>query len=152
MADVLTPAQRRLNMSRIRGRDTRPEMLIRSGLHAAGLRYRLHVRNLPGCPDLVFPRYRAVVLVHGCFWHGHNCPMFKLPTTRAAFWRQKIDRNRERDCVAAAKLKEESWRVLTVWECSLKGTRRCPLERVLKESAAFIRGRRMSKEIAGAHL
>ena len=80
--DVLTPEQRQLNMSRIRGRDTKPELLLRRGLHAAGLRFRLHAPGLPGRPDLVFPRHRAAILVHGCFWHGHDCPMFKLPATR----------------------------------------------------------------------
>jgi len=89
MVDVLSPEQRRLNMSRIRGRDTKPEMLIRRGLHAQGFRYRLQNRKLPGRPDLVFPRYHAVIFVHGCFWHGHNCPMFKLPGTRQEFWSKK---------------------------------------------------------------
>ncbi len=85
MVDVLTPEQRQLNMSRIRGRDTKPEMLIRRGLHARGLRYRLQDRALPGRPDLVFPRYHAVILVHGCFWHGLDCRMFRLPATRREF-------------------------------------------------------------------
>ena len=86
MVDVLTPEQRRLNMSRIRGKDTKPELLLRHGLHARGLRYRLHRKDLPGRPDMVFPRYRAAILVHGCFWHGHDCPLFKLPATRREFW------------------------------------------------------------------
>lgn len=90
MADVLTPEQRRLNMSRIRGRDTKPELLLRRGLHARGLRFRLHRKDLPGCPDLVFPRFRVTVFVHGCFWHGHECPMFKWPGTRTDFWRRKM--------------------------------------------------------------
>jgi DNA mismatch endonuclease, patch repair protein len=80
--DVLTPEQRRHNMSRIRGKDTRPELLLRRGLHAAGFRFRLHAPDLPGRPDIVFPRYRAAILVHGCFWHGHDCPLFRMPTTR----------------------------------------------------------------------
>src|ERR1700719_1649815 len=97
MGDVLTPEQRRLNMSRIRGRDTKPELLLRRGLHAAGLRFRLHTERLPGRPGLVFPRYRAAILVHGCFWHGHDCPLFKLPATRSEFWASKIAGNRTRD-------------------------------------------------------
>ena len=131
MTDVLTPEQRRLNMSRIRGRDTRPEMMLRRGLHSRGLRFRLHRRDLPGCPDLVFPRFHAVVFVHGCFWHGHSCPMFKLPATRTEFWRAKIERNIERDRAAQADLISATWRVMTVWECSLRGPARRPFDDVL---------------------
>src|SRR5262245_20506194 len=93
MADVLTPEQRRLNMSRIRGADTKPERLVRSALHARGFRFRLHRRDLPGKPDLALPRYRAVILVHGCFWHGHKCSLFQLPETRREFWEAKIRGN-----------------------------------------------------------
>lgn len=149
MADVLTAEQRRLNMSNIRGRDTKPEMLIRRGLHARGLRYRLQDRGLPGRPDLVFPKYRAVVLVHGCFWHGHTCPMFRLPGTRAEFWTAKIDANRARDSRASEALAIRGWRVLTIWECSLRGTARWPVEDLLDASVAFIRGDGHHLEIAG---
>jgi DNA mismatch endonuclease, patch repair protein len=97
MTDVLTPEQRRLNMSRIRGRDTKPELLLRRGLHARGFRFRLNRKDLPGCPDLVFPRFRAVMFVHGCFWHWHDCPMFKWPATRTDSWRKKIEGNTKRD-------------------------------------------------------
>ena len=131
MADVLTPEQRRFNMSRIRDRDTKPELLLRHGLHALGLRFRIHRTDLPGCPDLVFVRFHAVVFVNGCFWHGHDCSMFRMPATREAFWRTKIERNRIRDESAKAKLVEHQWRVLTVWECALRGRGRKPLEKVL---------------------
>jgi DNA mismatch endonuclease (patch repair protein) len=131
MADVLTPEQRRLNMSRIRGRDTKPELLLRRGLHARGLRFRLHRKDLPGRPDLVFPRFRAVVFVHGCFWHRHTCPLFKMPATRTAFWRSKINRNVTRDRTALDRLASDQWRVLTVWECALRGPARKPVEAVL---------------------
>ena len=97
MVDVLTRAQRKLNMSNIRGRDTKPEKLIRNGLHRLGFRFRLHHKSLPGRPDLVFPRYNAVIFVHGCFWHGHDCPLFKLPATRRSFWLDKISGNFKRD-------------------------------------------------------
>ena len=137
MADVLTGEQRRHNMSRIRGRDTRPEMLVRQGLHARGLRFRLHCRDLPGKPDLVFPRYRVAIFVHGCFWHGHECPMFTWPRTRGGFWRDKIRKNQERDRRARACLKMEGWRVLTVWECALRGPGRWPVEEVLERCEAF---------------
>src|SRR6516165_796645 len=114
MADVLTPQQRSLNMSRIRGRDTKPELLLRRGLHGRGFRYRLHRRDLPGCPDLVLPRYHAVVFVHGCFWHDHHCHLSKLPETRQEFWRRKIEGNAARDRKAAVALQGRGWRVLVI--------------------------------------
>jgi DNA mismatch endonuclease, patch repair protein len=138
VADVLSSEQRRLNMSRIRGRDTRPELLLRRGLHAAGLRFRLHRRDLPGTPDLVFARSRAVILVHGCFWHGHSCPLFRLPSTRPGFWADKIAGNRERDARVSSELTEMRWRVLVLWECALKGRARRPLSDVLEECARFV--------------
>ena len=138
MADVLTPAQRRLNMSRIRGRDTKPEMLVRRGLHARGFRFRLHRRDLPGCPDLVFPGYRAVVFVHGCFWHGHSCAMFKLPVTRADFWATKIEGNRRRDARVLQDLSAAGWRTLVLWECDLRGPGRRSLEAVIDDIVAWL--------------
>lgn len=138
MADVLTPEQRQLNMSRIRGRDTKPEMRIRRGLHARGFRYRLHDRKLPGRPDLVFPLYRAVIFVHGCFWHGHNCPLFKLPATRPEFWSTKIASNRARDTRTVAALLELGWRVATVWECSIRGSIRRSEDEVIEQCQAFL--------------
>lgn len=126
MADVLTPAQRSLNMSRIRGRDTKPELVVRRGLHARGLRFRLHRRDLPGRPDLVLPRYRTAIFIHGCFWHGHHCPMFKWPATRPDFWKRKIGGNRERDAAAVAALRREGWRVLLIWECAARGPAKLP--------------------------
>ena len=138
MPDVLTEEQRRYNMLRIRGRDTRPEMIIRQGLHARGLRFRLHRRDLPGRPDLAFPQYRAVIFVHGCFWHGHDCPLFRWPQTRKDFWREKIRKNRARDQGAVASLKDQGWRVLTVWECALKGPGRYSLDDVLRRCEDFV--------------
>ena len=133
MADVLTVAQRRFNMSRIRGRDTKPELMLRLGLHARGLRFRLHRRDLPGCPDLVLARFTAVLFVHGCFWHGHGCPMFKLPLTRAKFWATKIEANRARDTRALRRLAKSGWRTLIVWECALRGRSRRPVDAVIDE-------------------
>lgn len=138
MADILTPEQRRLNMSRIRGKDTKPELALRHGLHARGLRYRLHRKDLPGRPDMVFPRYRAAVLVHGCFWHGHDCSLFKLPTTRREFWAAKIEGNRARDLRDLAALAAARWRVLVVWECALKGSARLPADAVLAEITSWL--------------
>ena len=149
MADVLTPEQRRLNMSRIRGRDTKPELLVRQGLHARGLRYRLQDRKLPGRPDLVFPKYRVVILVHGCFWHGHNCPLFRLPATRPEFWAAKISSNQKRDERSYEGLRALGWRILTIWECSLKGPRRWPIEHLLDACAEFIQSEKDTCQISG---
>lgn len=117
-------------MSGIRGKDTKPEMLIRRGLHARGFRYRLHCKDLPGKPDLCFPKYRAVIFVHGCFWHGHDCHLFKWPKTRPEFWREKIRRNREVDQRALERLEAGGWRVAIVWECALKGREKIGLDAV----------------------
>ena len=125
-------------MAGIRGKDTRPEMILRRGLHARGFRFRLHDRRLPGSPDLVFPGRRAVIFVHGCFWHGHACPLFRLPATRQAFWRAKIEGNVARDATAEAALRADGWRVLTVWECALKGRGRMPVEAVLECAAGWL--------------
>jgi DNA mismatch endonuclease, patch repair protein len=148
--DVLTPDQRRRNMTCIRGKNTKPEMLLRRGVHAAGLRFRLHVRELPGRPDIVFPRYRAVVLVHGCFWHGHDCPMFKLPATRREFWAEKISANRSRDIRTVETLLEKRWRVLTVWECSLKGRGRLQQSEVISQITDFVLGGERLRVIEGS--
>lgn len=147
--DPLTPEQRRLNMSRVRGKNTKPELLIRKGLHAVGLRYRLHGRQLPGTPDLVFPSPRAVVFVHGCFWHGHHCPLFRLPATRTEFWSTKIGANQIRDAAAVAALRSEGWRVLTIWECSVRGAARRPLPDVIAEARGFIQSNATERVLEG---
>lgn len=137
--DVLTRAQRRLNMSRIRGKDTKPEMLLRRGLHGRGLRFRLHVKGLPGRPDIVLPKYGVVVLVHGCFWHGHGCTLSKIPETRREFWLTKIRNTGVRDEEAARSLAADGWRVLTVWECALRGRNRRDSEGLLAQCESFIK-------------
>lgn len=104
----------------------------------AGLRFRLHDRRLSGTPDIVFPKYRAVILVHGCFWHGHDCRLFKTPSTRTAFWTDNILSNRQRDARVVGELISAGWRVLTVWECALKGPNRLPLPKVIERSSAFV--------------
>src|SRR5256885_37675 len=147
MADVLTPAQRRLNMSNIRSRDTKPERLLRTGLHRRGFRFRLHQKGLPGHPDLVLSRYGAVILIHGCFWHGHECPLFKLPVTRRPFWRKKIRGNAERDARTSAALLEKGWRVLVVWECALKGPGRWPFEDLLTRCGQFLQSQNAADTI-----
>lgn len=150
MGDVLTHEQRRLNMSRIKGRDTKPEMLIRRGLHARGFRYRLHDHSLIGRPDLVFSKHRTVIFVHGCFWHGHKCALFRLPATRTEFWAGKIEANRSRDERAHEQLLGMGWRILTIWECSLKGPTRWPLKTLLDSCAEFIRCNVSECEISGS--
>ncbi|MBW7923452.1 MAG: DNA mismatch endonuclease Vsr [Burkholderiaceae bacterium] len=123
MVDVVDAATRSRMMSGIRGGNTKPERVLRLGLHRLGLRYRLHGGSaaLPGRPDLIFPKYRAAVLIHGCFWHGHDCHLFRWPATRPEFWRQKIASNTERDARQIAALRADGWRVAVVWECALKG-------------------------------
>lgn len=124
MADIVDSATRSRMMSGIRGRNTQPEILIRSLLHRQGFRFRLHAGYLPGKPDIVLPRYQAVVFVHGCFWHGHDCTLFKWPKTRPDFWREKIGRNQENDNRAKEALRANGWRVGIVWECALRGPER----------------------------
>lgn len=136
--DVLTPAQRRLNMSRVRRRDTAPEMFLRRLLHGAGFRYRCDVGTLPGRPDIVFAGRKAVIFVHGCFWHGHDCTLFKTPKTRTEFWTAKIAKNRERDKRAVQELRLGGWRVLMVWECALRGPRRLQSHALLNACTAFL--------------
>ena len=121
MVDVVDPATRSRMMSGIRAQNTKQEVLIRSLLHRRGFRFRLHVRNLPGKPDMVFPRYCAVIFVHGCFWHGHDCSLFKWPSTRAEFWREKIGRNQRNDYRTRTELISTGWRVGVVWECAIRG-------------------------------
>ncbi len=108
-------------MSQIRGKDTKPEMLVRKFLHSNGFRYRLHVKSLPGKPDLVLPKYNSVIFVHGCFWHAHDgCPYFKMPKTRTQFWGNKLYGNRKRDEQNIEQLKNGDWSVLVIWECELE--------------------------------
>ncbi|MEA5669661.1 very short patch repair endonuclease [Stenotrophomonas sp. MH1] len=123
MVDSLTPLQRSAQMSRIRGSNTKLEVLVRKALHARGFRYRLGGAGLPGRPDIVLPKYRTALFVHGCFWHGHDCPLFRQPKTRPEFWQAKIETNRLRDARVKAQLADMEWRVIEVWECSLRSLR-----------------------------
>lgn len=120
MTDVVTPQVRSRMMARIRGRDTAPEMQVRRYLHAAGLRFRVNDRSLPGAPDVVIPRHRCAIFVHGCFWHRHaGCRFTTTPATRVDFWQTKFAGNVERDQRAEQRLREEGWHVLTIWECEV---------------------------------
>jgi DNA mismatch endonuclease (patch repair protein) len=117
-------------MSAIRGQNTSPELQVRRALHARGFRYALHKSDLPGKPDLALRKYGAVIFVHGCFWHKHDCSAFKMPTERREFWEKKICGNAARDAVTAEKLRQAGWRVATVWECSIRGKNRRGIEEV----------------------
>ena len=136
-------------MSGIRGKDTSPELLIRKALFRKGFRYRLHYPGLPGKPDLVFPKYRAIVLINGCFWHGHGCHLFKWPKTRHEFWKDKISGNVERDHRNLGELHELGWRVLVVWECAVKGKQRLSSEEVVTRVAKWLRSGANDMEITG---
>jgi DNA mismatch endonuclease, patch repair protein len=121
MADVVLPEKRRLMMAGIRARDTKPEMMVRQHLHAAGFRYRLHCRDLPGSPDIVLAKHRLIIFVHGCFWHRHaRCHLAATPATRSDFWKAKFEANVVRDAKNIRALQDAGWRVLVIWEC---GTR-----------------------------
>lgn len=133
--DVFTPEKRSEIMSKVKGRDTKPEIRVRKLLHAMGYRFRLHRRDLPGKPDIVLPKYKKVVLVHGCFWHGHRgCKRATMPKTRTEFWREKIDKNKERDRKCGRQLRAKGFRTLTVWECETKNP-----EKLTKKLETFIR-------------
>lgn len=150
MPDIVDPETRSRMMSGIRGKDTRPELLIRRALHARGFRYRLHAGSLPGKPDLVLRRYRATIFVNGCFWHGHNCHLFKFPSTRKDFWEAKIKRNRARDLKVLSELREQGWRQLVIWECALKGRTRLEFDEVIAGIDEWLRGNKPTGAIEGA--
>jgi DNA mismatch endonuclease (patch repair protein) len=121
MADVHSKETRSFNMSRIRGKDTKPELLVRKYLFSQGFRYRLHDRKLPGKPDIVLPKYKTVIFINGCFWHGHNdCRYSSIPKTRTEWWQNKILKNQQNDISAAGLLTGKGYRIITVWECQLK--------------------------------
>lgn len=125
MADVHSKEVRSYNMSRIRGKNTKPEILVRQYLFSKGFRYRLNVSTLPGKPDIVLKKYKTIIFINGCFWHGHkDCKYFVLPKTREQWWKDKIDRNKERDNVNKEILKKMGWHILIVWECQLKMKKR----------------------------
>lgn len=137
-------------MSGIKGSNTKTEIALRSALHRRGFRFRLHDKKLPGKPDLVFPKYRAVIFVNGCFWHGHECHLFKWPQSRKDFWKTKIAGNKKRDAANDERLHALGWRVCHVWECALKGKHRRRSEDVLDQAAKWITGNASNSEIKGA--
>ncbi|MGD9974745.1 MAG: very short patch repair endonuclease [Desulfatirhabdiaceae bacterium] len=121
MADIVSKEQRSINMAKIRNRNTGLEICIRKELFSRGYRYRLNVGKLPGRPDIVLARFRAAIFVNGCFWHGHNCPLFRMPKSNSDFWGKKITANQKNDRLKLAMLNSAGWRTLTIWECAIRG-------------------------------
>ena len=149
MADIVAAEVRSRMMSGIRSKNTKPEMILRQGLHAAGFRFRLHDKTMPGKPDIVFPRYGAVIMAQGCFWHGHDCHLFKLPSTRPEFWRAKIHRNRQNDARTRSALAEAGWRQAEIWECALKGRTRLSHDEVIGTCGQWLQSDAVQLEIRG---
>lgn len=147
MADVVNQATRSRMMSGIRGKNTKPELLIRRGLHARGFRFRLHCKDVPGNPDICFRSRKAAIFVHGCFWHMHECHLFKWPSTRPEFWRGKLERNAAVDSRARRLLLDRGWRVATVWECSIKGPAKRDFGEVIEVLGRWLLSDEMNLEI-----
>ena len=150
--DVVDSATRSRMMAGIRGKDTKPELIIRKGLSNIGYRYVLHDKRLPGKPDLVFPKYNAVILINGCFWHGHDCNLFKWPKTQKEFWQNKINSNKERDIKNNKLLSGAGWRVLTIWECAVKGKSTGSLDKVVDTASRWLANGNKNMEITGCKL
>ncbi len=149
MPDIVDKKARSRMMAGIRASNTKPELLIRKELYARGFRYRLHPRHLPGKPDLLLKKHRAAIFVNGCFWHGHNCHLFKLPATRTNFWSGKIATNQARDHRVILALTEQEWRVLTIWECAVKGKTRWNFEELMTSVSRWIKSSAVRLEISG---
>jgi DNA mismatch endonuclease (patch repair protein) len=147
VADIVDKATRSRMMAGIRSTNTKGEVQLRSALHRLGFRFRLHDRKLPGRPDIVLPKYRSVILINGCFWHGHTCSLFKWPSTREDFWRNKIESNVARDQSAIAKLIALGWRVGVIWECSWKGRFRMTDEARLAQCTRWLKSDESSMEL-----
>ena len=147
MTDTVTPEQRSRVMASVRAFDTSPELVVRSMLHRMGFRFRVHRRDLPGRPDICFPKYKKVVFVHGCFWHGHRCAQGKRPASNQDYWNKKLDLNERRDEAAIRRLRKQGWRSLIVWECQLKSPKlQSRLRRFLEHG-----GSRSSAPISALH-
>lgn len=137
-------------MAGIRSRNTKPELRVRRGLHARGFRFRIHSINVPGSPDLILPRFKTAVFVHGCYWHGHDCSLFRIPASNRDFWMNKFDRNRERDIVVQRQVDEAGWRQLVIWECAFRGRGQIGEAAAIDAAASFILGDERHGEVRGA--
>ena len=152
MADIVDVSTRSRMMAGIRSKDTRHELEIRKKLFALGFRYRLHDNNLPGKPDIILPRYRAVIFIHGCFWHVHDCVLFKWPSSRIEFWQKKLLRNKEKDHLTIAALKNMGWRISIIWECSFRGAgkkREKEIDWIVTKVAKWLYSRKKYCELRG---
>lgn len=138
MVDIVDTSTRSRIMASIKGRDTKPEILIRKLLHKRGFRFRLHVKELPGSPDVVLRKYKAVIFINGCFWHGHKgCHLFKIPATRTEFWEEKINKNQLNDIKSIKLLLDNGWRVCVIWECSVRGAKK-DLNKVINSISSWL--------------
>ena len=149
MTDIVDKQTRSRMMAGIKGKNTKPELVLRRALHARGFRYRLHSKNVPGRPDLVFPKHHAIVFVHGCFWHRHECDLFRWPESRTEFWREKLDANAARDEKAADALDTAGWRQAVIWECALKGRKKRDFQDTMQRLIAWIRSDEQAITIRG---
>lgn len=149
MVDVVTPEKRRQMMSGIQGKNTQPELVIRKNLYAMGFRYRIHDKRIPGKPDLVFTSRKAAIFIHGCFWHVHDCHLFKWPSSRVDFWKQKLSGNVQHDKEILAKLNDDGWHILTIWECALKGKNRLSIEEIMDKTVSWLNTSAENSEIRG---
>lgn len=145
--DTVTPVVRSKIMASVGQKNTGAELLLRKALHRRGLRYKLHDRSLPGSPDLVLPRFKAVIFVHGCYWHSHGCYRSTIPKTRKAFWTSKFEANRVRDARTRAELLSLGWRVLTVWECTLNGKLAKPVDPLVKCVETWLKSKKPTRDI-----
>lgn len=151
MVDVVDRKTRSRMMSGIKGKNTKPELIVRKALFAKGFRYRLHDKHLPGKPDLVFPRYKAVIFINGCFWHLHDCHLFKWPSSNVEFWREKIEGNKAIDSRNSEALLESGWRILTIWECALKGRHKLLLDDVINKASIWLQSE-VDTEVIRGHM
>ncbi len=150
MADRISQEARSRNMAAIRGKDTKPEMAVRKSLHRKGFRYRLHVKDLPGKPDIVLPKYRTVVFIHGCFWHRHKgCKNAVMPKTNTVFWQKKLNGNVERDQKNQKMLQRMGWRIIVVWECAVKGNNARETELIVDRIVKWLPGNGKRLVISG---
>ncbi|HAT2126354.1 TPA: DNA mismatch endonuclease Vsr [Legionella pneumophila] len=151
MPDVVCSSKRKEMMAGIRNKDTKPEMIIRKALFAKGYRYRLHRKNLPGKPDIILPKYRTIIFINGCFWHCHDCHLFKWPQTRKEFWETKILSNKARDEENKDALLKSGWRILVIWECSLKGKMKLDFAQLINEIDSWITSTLVYGNISGLY-
>lgn len=149
VVDTVDAATRSAIMSRVRSTDTKPEMAVRRALHARGYRYSLHSRSLPGRPDIVLTRHQAVVMVHGCFWHGHDCRLYRLPQSRQEYWSAKVERNKARDSDVQKKLKDMGWRCFVVWECAVRRPGGREVEEIAGRFEKWLNGHRQFGQVKG---